>query len=502
MESFREPVCFVDSDPHTLVTLLVDYLHRIQLKALELCKEYWSETLEQLEELRKKWHIEPEATGTGTTSDTDSPREDGNTQEDEEEEEEEEEEDSLEDCPAPTDIYEEIIRDQEGDGTGGKTDRSLVSMHRAVEALYKKFHSYISTLCVLGFNSGNYDHNLIKSELFKVLNIQDPNMKSFVVKKNNKYLAVTTDRLKFLDISNYLSVGVSYSAFLAAYRVEEKKGHFCYEYLNHPDKLKETTLPSHASFYSTLKGKNITEEEYREVQETWESENMTCLQDLLVSYNKQDVRGFVVAVERMQSYYFAKGIDIFKDTLSVPGVARILLYRGALQEGAYFPRFGEQDEDLYLTYKAGLTGGPSIIFKRYSKSGETKVRNGDKVVKQLIGFDANALYLWAIAQAQCTGFMIRRMADNGFKPEKSDNYTIMYIWMEYVRKTTDQNILHRLNNEREFRCGPYLTDGYCPETNTVFEVGVSFFLFKKSFHEISRFFLYIFKNFEIFDRKN
>ena len=53
--------------------------------------------------------------------------------------------------------------------------------------------------------------------------------------------------------------------------------------------------------------------------------------------------------------------------------------------------------------KDSIVGGPSIIFNRYHKAGKTYIRNGEKQCKKIIGYDANALYLWDIAQEIPTG---------------------------------------------------------------------------------------------------
>lgn len=50
-------------------------------------------------------------------------------------------------------------------------------------------------------------------------------------------------------------------------------------------------------------------------------------------------------------------------------------------------------KDIYYKMKDNIVGGPSIIFTRYAKANETKIRGG-KLVKKIIGYDANALYLW------------------------------------------------------------------------------------------------------------
>ena len=43
----------------------------------------------------------------------------------------------------------------------------------------------------------------------------------FVVKRNNQYNCIGTDRLRFLDILNYLAPGFSYQKYLTAFGVKE-----------------------------------------------------------------------------------------------------------------------------------------------------------------------------------------------------------------------------------------------------------------------------------------
>ncbi|KAG2988366.1 hypothetical protein PC121_g10478 [Phytophthora cactorum] len=54
-----------------------------------------------------------------------------------------------------------------------------------------------------------------------------------------------------------------------------------------------------------------------------------------------------------------------------------------------------EEKDIYGKMKENIAGRPSIIFNRYAKRNETKIRGG-KLVKKIIGYDANALYLWAL----------------------------------------------------------------------------------------------------------
>lgn len=53
---------------------------------------------------------------------------------------------------------------------------------------------------------------------------------------------MATDDLKVLDMSQFLAGCSSYNGFLKAYRVEEKKGFFPYEWFDQVEKLEWTLL--------------------------------------------------------------------------------------------------------------------------------------------------------------------------------------------------------------------------------------------------------------------
>ena len=104
---------------------------------------------------------------------------------------------------------------------------------------------------------------------------------------------------------------------------------------------------------------------------------------------------------------------------------------------------------------------------RYHKAGETFIRgNSDKRCETIVGYDANALYLWSIDQEMPSGPFVRRKAENDFKPEKRDRYSLMYDWMDYVVKTYNIKIEHKLNTGKEKKVGPFPEDGF-DEHNTI-----------------------------------
>jgi hypothetical protein len=60
---------------------------------------------------------------------------------------------------------------------------------------------------LVDFNSSRYDVNVIKRFLFRHLESSEEDGIGFVVKRNNAYTCIKTERLEFLDITNYLAPG-------------------------------------------------------------------------------------------------------------------------------------------------------------------------------------------------------------------------------------------------------------------------------------------------------
>ena len=81
------------------------------------------------------------------------------------------------------------------------------------------------------------------------------------------------------------------------------------------------------AFYSNLKKTNISEDEYNLVKQTWQENNWQTLRDLLIFYNMIDVGPFVEAITKMKAPYLEEGLDIFKTTFSISGVARLLMIK-------------------------------------------------------------------------------------------------------------------------------------------------------------------------------
>ena len=174
---------------------------------------------------------------------------------------------------------------------------------------------------VLGFNSGCYDLNLIKKQLIRVLL---PKL-DFVIKRNNHFLCIKTEMLRFLDIKNCTASGFSNERFIKAYDVNQTKFFFPYEYVDSLEKLNHP-LPNHKAFNSNLKQTNILLEDYQVVARKWQEENWTSLRNLLIYYDNLDVGPFVEVIEKCVTVFQNKGLDLFKQDFSVSGIAKRFLF--------------------------------------------------------------------------------------------------------------------------------------------------------------------------------
>ena len=419
IEGYTAPKCFINRSPPILIKCILEYLEEIQIKCHSLAVTKWQGAIQALENLVDHW---------------------------------------------------QNIVDED-------KSRGNVSTLKYVKTLQQEFNIYCSQVIVLGFNSSKYDLQLIFPEFIKLFCSYESHSQ-FVIKKSNGYCCISNDKFKFLDISQYLAVGSSYSSFLKSYEIEENKSYFPYEWFDNHDKLNFPGLPEYESFYSAMKKCNTLNsdyekykkegsvgpcpktgaENYQDLLRIWKTKGMTTFSDFLMYYNNLDVKPFCLAVEKMFSFYQSKGIDLFKSTISIPGVARKLLFNSAQELGFHFSLFDQKNKDLYFTFNKNCAGGPSIVFHRIHAKNETKIRGG-KISQSIQGYDANSLYLYAMSRPMPTGPFIRRRKENNFKPEVRDKYLYSYYWMDFFAKKEGKTVSHRLNSNKEFRIGAYLVDG-------------------------------------------
>ena len=105
-----------------------------------------------------------------------------------------------------------------------------------------QLYGWMHQLPVIGFNSGKYDINAIKqfltSYFLSTSKTEDQEKGEdrerrerwyrviFFIKRNNTFMCLSKDQLKFLDMTNYIAPGFSYDKYLKAYGCEITKDHF------------------------------------------------------------------------------------------------------------------------------------------------------------------------------------------------------------------------------------------------------------------------------------
>ena len=91
-----------------------------------------------------------------------------------------------------------------------------------------------------------------------------------------------------------------------------------------------------------------------------------------------------------------------------------------------------------------------------------------KTCPKIVGYDANALYLWAIMQDMPTGSFTRRREETGFKRESSSRMATE--WLEWKAHEGGIFIRHQMNNtEKRIGERKIPVDGFHGPSQTVFQ---------------------------------
>ena len=211
--------------------------------------------------------------------------------------------------------------------------------------------------------------------------------------------------IRFIDSFRFMSTslsklvnGLPETAFqnVGKYYTKEKldlikrKGVYPYEYMDSIERFKETRLPPKESFYSSLYGEHISNEDYEHAKKVWDVFEMKSLEDYHELYNKTDTLLLADVFENIRNtcssnygldpahYYTSPGLA-WDAALKITKVKLELL----------------SDVDMLLMIEKGIRGGVSMVSKRFAKAnnkymGEKFTR--EKVSRFIQYLDANNLY--------------------------------------------------------------------------------------------------------------
>ena len=310
--------------------------------------------------------------------------------------------------------------------------------------LQEHFERYCNVLPVFGFNSAKYDINLIKSYLLPIL-VNERDIEPTVIKKANQFISFKFGDIQLLDIMNFLGGATSLDSFLKAYKTEETKGFFPYEWFDCPEKMNNKELPPYDSFFSILRNSNPLEkdnndfqtlvnsgltteqavaklrldripptgaENYSYLQSVWVINNMQYFSDFLKWYNNKDVVPTLEAMQKMIEFYHNKALNMLKLGCTLPNLANICLHKST--DSKFYP-FTESDKDLLEKIREDMVGGPSIVFTPKAVVDETFIRKSSNLCKSIVGIDAGQLYPYSMCQPMPTGLYTRWEYDSETK---------------------------------------------------------------------------------------
>jgi len=130
-------------------------------------------------------------------------------------------------------------------------------------------------------------------------------------------------------------------------------------------------------------------------------------------------------------------LDAFNNAISFPVLTMINLFN-SMPRGDFFTTPSKNNSDIVDVIKENLVGGPSIIFQRHVevvvKIREHRYKDDAKTVQNVIGYDANSLYLYCLSMEMATGFPIRRKPQDNFHPVKT--FSISQVAMECLEYET------------------------------------------------------------------
>ena len=176
-----------------------------------------------------------------------------------------------------------------------------------------------------------------------------------------------------------------------------RKGVYPYDYIDSPEKLKETELPPKEAFYSRLNDEGISDKDYEHARKVWETFEMKKVKDYHNLYNRVDVLLLADVFENFRDiciknykldpahYYTAPGLA-WDASLKVTEVKLELLL----------------DIDMLLMVEKGIRGGVSMISNRCGKANNKYM--GKSFIKKepskyITYLDANNLYGWAMSKS-------------------------------------------------------------------------------------------------------
>ena len=178
------------------------------------------------------------------------------------------------------------------------------------------------------------------------------------------------DLVKNLDDRNFNYLSREYSS--RGLELIKQKGVYPYEYMDSFKKFDECELPSKDKFYSSLKSKGISDEDYERAINVWNISNIKNLGEYHDLYLKTDVLLLCDVFEKFINicieYYELDPCHYF----SIPGLTWDTMLK---MTGVKLKLIDDIDKHLFI--ERGMRGGVSCITKRYCEANNKYVKDYD-----------------------------------------------------------------------------------------------------------------------------
>ena len=275
------------------------------------------------------------------------------------------------------------------------------------------------TIPVFFHNGSGYDFHFLVTELLK--HEDQYNKVNVLARTSENYISMSYGsyykKLVFLDSYRFMLKsldGVARSMNDEDFKIVQchfpnpahfnlikQKGVYPYEYMDSIGKLFDTTLPPHKEFYTTLKGENVSEEDYKRAQLVWESFNCRTFLDYHNLYLKADVLILADGFEKYRDFFLNNHNIDPCHCFSAPGLT--------WQCGFKYTNINLDllsDYDMLLMIEKGIRGGFSgVLGSRYVKANNKYLKdyNPSLPSNYLLYLDANNLYGHSMAEPLPTG---------------------------------------------------------------------------------------------------
>ena len=285
----------------------------------------------------------------------------------------------------------------------------MFSIRVSVEKYKRKTGLLPAFTPVYFHNLKGYDAHLFIIELaehgFGKLSVLPSNEKNYI--SFSKFTIINGKRheIRFLDSLRILDASIEQLAYeLPTEEMIETikyfpdvpndilkgKGFYPYDWMDSKEKLKVKIFPSHSCFFSMLKNKNITWDEYEKAYQGWKAFNCKNMGTYTRIYCIRDVLLLADIFENFRKINIKEyDVDPLISGYTLPGISWKNMLRYTKQELKLIT-----DREQYEDFEKGIRGGVSMCVTRYAKANNKYLKEYDptKPSTYIFYVDENNLY--------------------------------------------------------------------------------------------------------------